>query len=311
MAGLAPISMQRWEPGARAQFLAADTLNPIAVWQDYGLSVPHPNPVVTDAYGTFPPIFIDEELGFYRVRITDSSGVILFDLTTLPVIGPSGGGGVEVPVDPNALFKTGFPIWIPVSGSLAGFVRMNGRTIGSATSGATERANSDCEALFAYNWSNYSNTQCPVSGGRGVSSAADWAANKTIGLLNMQNKGPFGLDDMGAVAAGGFAGVTFDIGNATTAASTGGDAVVALTPGQLPAHLHAQTAQQPTFTYNRNELQDTGGGAEVVTGITATGGTNPITTTGDATPGDTANTGNGESHLNMPPFMLGTWYVKL
>lgn len=61
-----------------------------------------------------------------------------------------------------------------------GWVVANDGTIGSATSGATTRANADCQALFEFLWNTYSNAFAPVGGGRGGSAAADWAANKTI-----------------------------------------------------------------------------------------------------------------------------------
>ena len=63
-----------------------------------------------------------------------------------------------------------------------GWVLMNDGTIGDAASGATTRANADTSALFTLLWNNTSNTDCPVSGGRGASAAADFAANKTIAL---------------------------------------------------------------------------------------------------------------------------------
>jgi hypothetical protein len=55
-------------------------------------------------------------------------------------------------------------------------------TIGDASSSATIRANADTAALFALYWNNYSNSLCPVSGGRGASAAADYAAHKTLAL---------------------------------------------------------------------------------------------------------------------------------
>jgi len=63
-----------------------------------------------------------------------------------------------------------------------GWVMANDGTIGSASSGATTRANADTAALFALFWNNCTNTACPVSGGRGANAAADFAANKTINL---------------------------------------------------------------------------------------------------------------------------------
>jgi hypothetical protein len=65
------------------------------------------------------------------------------------------------------------------------WVMMNDGTIGSATSGATTRANADTENLFLLLWNNISDTYAPVGGGRGANAAADWAANKTIKLLTV------------------------------------------------------------------------------------------------------------------------------
>lgn len=64
----------------------------------------------------------------------------------------------------------------------AGWVIMDDGTIGSATSGATTRANADCEQLFKLLWNNVSDTWAPVTGGRGASADADWTANKPIAL---------------------------------------------------------------------------------------------------------------------------------
>lgn len=301
--------------GAKAYFYEAASLAPITVYQDYGLGTEHSNPVEANAYGVFPPVFFDEEDEFYRQRITSSGGVIIpgTDVGTIPIIGPSGGGGgSEVPVDANALFKTGYPLWLPVSGTLAGFVRSNARTIGSGTSGATERANADCEALYLYLHGTYSNTFCPVTGGRGVSAAADWAANKPIATLDMRNKGAFGLDDMGNSAASGFSGITFALGNATTGGAQGGAAQKTLATTEIPSHVHAQTAQNPTLKVETDGINQGGGSSKtVVVGVTAAGSGSTVTTTSDATPGDTAAAGGGQAFDKMPPFILGTWYVKL
>ena len=55
-------------------------------------------------------------------------------------------------------------------------------SIGDGSSAATIRANADCSDLFALYWNNYSDTLCPVSTGRGISAAADFAAHKKLTL---------------------------------------------------------------------------------------------------------------------------------
>ena len=64
----------------------------------------------------------------------------------------------------------------------AGWLLFADQTIGSATSGATF-ADAAAEDLFLLLWTNIGDAYAPVTGGRGGSAAADWAANKKIQLL--------------------------------------------------------------------------------------------------------------------------------
>lgn len=79
-------------------------------------------------------------------------------------------------------FPTG--VIFPYVGTTApsGWVLLNDGTIGSASSGATTRANADTETLYTLLWNSMTNTEAPVTGGRGASAAADFAANKPIRL---------------------------------------------------------------------------------------------------------------------------------
>lgn len=90
-------------------------------------------------------------------------------------------------------------ISLPYFGSTApaGWVLASGRTIGSAASGASERANADTQALFTLLWNSMADTEAPVSGGRGASAAADFAANKTITLPDARGRTLAGLENMG------------------------------------------------------------------------------------------------------------------
>lgn len=83
----------------------------------------------------------------------------------------------------------------------AGWLLCDGRTIGSAASAATARANSDCFDLYVGLWNSTANTELAVTGGRGASAAADWAANKPIALPDMRGRVPAGKDDMGGTGA--------------------------------------------------------------------------------------------------------------
>ena len=102
-----------------------------------------------------------------------------------------------------------------------GFVMADGRTIGDATSGATNLADPTAQNLFLQLWLITNNTQCPVSGGRGASAAADWAAHKTLQLPNHSGRGMAGRDDLSGTAANVWPGATVRgaVGGAVTGAT--------------------------------------------------------------------------------------------
>ena len=64
----------------------------------------------------------------------------------------------------------------------SGWIMWAEGSIGDGSSSASLRANADTAALFTLFWTNYNNVNAPVSGGRGASAAADYAAHKTITL---------------------------------------------------------------------------------------------------------------------------------
>jgi len=80
------------------------------------------------------------------------------------------------------IFQTGDVKLTFRAASDPGWVLMDDGTIGDAISGATSRANADTEDLFTLLWNNIIDQWAPVSGGRGASAAADFAASKTIML---------------------------------------------------------------------------------------------------------------------------------
>jgi hypothetical protein len=262
------------------------------------------------------------EDGNYRARFTDAAGaVVYFDIKNMQAVGPSSGdeGGGGGSVDQNAIFATGDMLWQPKAGTRSGWVRANARTIGSASSGATERANADTQSLYEFLWNNFSNSICPVTGGRGANAASDFAANKAIGTLDMRGRGPVGLDDMGNSPAGVIEDGT------PTAVSFGGSEKTTLETANLPSHTHgagtlvANSNGAHTHTvygnYGTQNLSGGGGGGRVTnfnqsgadtSGPTATGGAHTHTIGGE-----TGSTGSGTPKNTMNPYMLGTWYLKL
>lgn len=287
--------------GGTLTVYAAATSNLASVFQDIGLAIPGSNPMTLDQTGRVPQFYVAD--GNYRIRLQDRFGVVTnggFDYPSVPSIGASTSGGGGSSVDPTTILATGDMKFQPLQGTLTGFVRVNGRTIGSASSGASERANADCQPLFLWIWNNLADAICPVGGGRGGSAAADWGANKQITLLDMRGRGPFGLDDMGSTAAGRLSATSTS--TPTTAGTNGGVDTVTLTTAQLAVHNHAITDPGHVHT-------------AVVAGFSfgLAGGANVTTSnTSSATTGITlANAGSGQAHANMPPFLLGTFYWKL
>lgn len=76
----------------------------------------------------------------------------------------------------------------------AGWLLEDGRTIGSAASGATSRANADTLPLYTVLWTDFNNTELPIqdsSGAatsRGASASADFNANKRLPLFDSRTR---------------------------------------------------------------------------------------------------------------------------
>lgn len=288
--------------GAKAYFYSAGTTTPLMVYRDYGLTTPHPNPLETDGYGRFPAVFLDEDDEFYRVRVTTPGGSILYDSDTLPIIGPSeGGGSPPAPVDPNSLLETGDVKIRYGEGFLDGYVRANGRSIGTATSGATERANSDCQALYEFLWG--ADPNLVVAGGRGVSANADWSANKPLDLPDFRGRAVVGLDDMGNIAAGVITGLT-DLGKKVGAQTH------TLVIAEMPVHDHdvtvANAAPELDGYSDLGGAQTGGAGSRV-----ALGGAGGVQTEPHTHVVDVKDKGGGSAHNNIQPSIGITVYIRL
>lgn len=231
----------------------------------------------------------------YRSRYSAADDV-WYNAAAEPVLAEStdivAGTGGNIFVNPEQLrsfLPTGAFTGYWGTAAPAGWVFMNGRTIGSAASGATERANADCEALFKHLWND---TGLTVSSGRGASAAADWTANKTITLPDTGGRVIAGLDAAGGSTAknrltSGGAGIT-----STTLGASGGTETHTLTTAQLAAHVHAD---------GRADLgvSSGAGGGAAVSG-TSTGS---ISTTQSA--------GSGAAHQNTQPTIVAPFIMKL
>lgn len=309
--------------GAKAYFFDVGTTTPQIVYTDASLSVPHDHPVVANANGEFPAVFITEETS-HRLRITTSADVTLRDVdnisvpTTTPIELPTSNTALEF------LFQTGdikmrWSVTAPT-----GWVRANGRTIGSASSGATERANADTQALFLLLWED---TSLSVGGGRGGTAAGDWAANKPIALPDFRGRVPMGPDSFGNSAAGRITDAVLGV-DSDTLGLAGGSQTHTLTAAQLAAHNHTVNITDPGHRHfiasddTQSALADATAQVSVIgtngvenkysmgkSAVAATLGRSSTTTTG-ITAASVNNTGD-EAHNNLQPSLVVPYFIKL
>jgi microcystin-dependent protein len=195
---------------------------------------------------------------------------------------------------PTRIVPTGATFDYVGASAPTGYVMLSGRTIGSPTSGATERANADTAALFTLLWDSMADAQAPVSGGRGASAAADFAANKTLTLPDARGRVLVGKDNMGGSAANRITSGGSGVNGATLGAS-GGAETHTLTTAQLAAHAHGPGAGTHFLNYTLGGPSTVAGGA-VYTQTNSTA---------------TANAGSGEAHNNVQPALVMNKIVKL
>ena len=335
MAGTIPLSMtQQFDvlgnplSGGQLYIIQAGTVStPQDAFQDTALTIKQPYPMTLDAAGRVPQFFLaDPSSGgnaTVKVRLQDKNGVVQLSSDNVLVIGPSGGtGGGGTAVDPSAIYQTGdikprYGIGVH-PGVTPGWVRANGLTIGSATAspGATERGNADCQALFNYLWQV--DTSLAVSGGRGSSSSADWTSNKTIALPDFRGMALSGLDGMGNSLAGKLTPAYYGAPNVDLLGAVGGGEQNTLTAAQVPAISSAGSVS----VISANSYFRVQAGASIIA-VSAGTGTSGILAVpqGNVTDVETvsssgsfsANSNNtgGQAFRTIGPRKLCTIYIKL
>ncbi len=71
-------------PGAKLTFTQTGGTTPQNVYQDSALATPHAAPVVADSAGVFAPIYLDPSLPNYRVKLTTSADVLVYQIDGYP-----------------------------------------------------------------------------------------------------------------------------------------------------------------------------------------------------------------------------------
>lgn len=213
------------------------------------------------------------------------------------------GSGVWTPaasVVTNTAFSTGDLKATHKAAADPSWILWTNGTIGDGSSGATARANADTQALFFLYWNSYTNTNCPVTGGRGVSASADFAAHKVIGI---------------PLAAGrvvGVAGVSTGLTARTIGTFTGAE-VIALSTTNLPPYTPTGAITNGAINISHNANVEgfagvTGGGSfSCPTGALAsiTAGQNQSTFSGNA------QGGHSTPFSVMQPTIFINWMIKL
>ncbi len=148
----------------------------------------------------------------------------------------------------DSVFSTGDIKLTLKTTSDPGWIMADDGTIGNASSGATY-ANATCEALYTLLWNNISNSYAPVTGGRGSSASADWAAQKPIALTKILGRA--------LAAAGSGSGLT-----AYSLGETVGTNTNIFAQENLPSGLDFDVAipsGQGTHTHSILSVTDAGG----------------------------------------------------
>lgn len=71
-------------PGAKLTFTQTGGTTPQNTYQDSALATPHASPVVADSAGVFAPIYLDPTLPNYRVKLTTSADVQIYQVDDVP-----------------------------------------------------------------------------------------------------------------------------------------------------------------------------------------------------------------------------------
>jgi hypothetical protein len=268
--------------------------------------------VTPGSYGSVgPPILVPVVTVDQKGRITGmttiTAGTAASAATgttsgTVPVIG----GDNNLPS--SMLGSTG-DFKYSIATSLTGWCVSNGLTIGNAASAGTSRANADTVNLFTLLWNNLANAQAPVSGGRGGSAAADYAANKTIGLPDLRGITLAGLDNAGGAASAARLSVVM---SSTTMGASG---------GQQQENTTVTSTGVNGINYgslNFSQISGTINGSSVVSqsgaGVASAGFGDPVLVTGTTTVnGNFSITVSGTTALatNVQPTMVVNPYIKL
>lgn len=181
----------------------------------------------------------------------------------------------------------------------AGWLIEDGKTIGSASSGATGRANADTQDLFTHLWTQFTNTELVIqtstgaASTRGATAASDFAANKRMPLFDSRTRFLRGSDS----------GLAFD---ATLVPGLAQDDVIKNHTHTVPPHDHSVPSR------TRPEYAANNGGDRIasVNSANLPGSSSDPMTTGN-TALTTNNNASGSALETRPRASVALFCIKL
>lgn len=180
--------------GAKLYTYVNTTTTPKPTYTTSALNVAHPNPIVADSAGRFPDIWADDNQTF-RVKLTDSGGVQVFQADDMITLGSNPSGAISRDFGVDGRFA------ISASGGVASFEAGDpspDNTGGKGRSGGWAGTQADTWEIDA--------AATSVTGTLAVASNSTVGGNETVtgsetigGNLSVTGTGAFG----GAVSVGG------------------------------------------------------------------------------------------------------------
>jgi len=198
----------------------------------------------------------------------------------------------------------------------SGWLFLSGLTIGSASSGATARANADALELFSKLWSDFSNTLLPIqtSAGapttRGGSAQADFDANKRMPLPDLRGATFAGRDDMGGTAANRLTTAGSGVDGATLG-TLGGSQSHTLTSAQSGVGNHTHGVNDPQHSHftavvtQGANIVPIGSGSASLSNNNVTSSTSPTNISIQNTSANAT-----AAHPIVQPTFVGNWIIK-
>jgi microcystin-dependent protein len=142
----------------------------------------------------------------------------------------------------------------------------------------------------------------------------------TFNIPDLRGRLPVGKDDMGGSAANRVTAGGSSIAG-TTIGATGGAETVTLTTPQIPAHQHNVYLKDPGHLHQSRITDSGGAGVQSGGGLgnqqnqanttTNTTGITIGSVNGTANDNQTAATGGGGAHTNMPPAIIVPWILRV